>query len=426
MRQGTKPTPEPYARLTMDSATLYEMVTVSRLREKAYPWAKSAAVALTTSLVRLNHLEIAGTPGAAGPAGDHYAVLLNEIATLHHTNLRMLANTHPDRSEELAATKLWVRQQAPIIASAYLRLVSEKNKDFHFWFEQSKRSAWVEHAGRLGGLFNQEFIPEIACVLQQCSLSKSAPGNLPDEDRLRELLKLSQKQNALVTKNGEMRPDIEDELGHAYVVSAIIRGYFHQQSAALDGRQLTRHPFRSSVTSCVDKATIQGDVEGRVYEIGDTQTYFSNILIADALSEGRPEAIIRKWVNHVRLAADAYDDGQLDLNHVGIESRAQSKAIAAANKLRIVPVPKWLDEAFSVAVQIGSGLVPQLAHIAFPHVPSSEVWMESMAAGVVGRYIPTQRAREAAFNLATRNKLSKLASSGPGTVTYNSYTLPTE
>ncbi len=422
----SKVTEEPPDRLVFDSATIYELVSLFSLTDKAYGWARSGAEALTAAFLSPSRIEIAGAPTPTGPASALYGELTN---CMHGRLQSRLVAPHLQVAIDVDAlfveTRAWVAANAESIASAYVSLRSDPN--FHPWLEFAKRTAWIEHSGRLGGLYDSSFLPQIDAVLKNVDQGHDYGRNVPNQQDLESLLPLSRDLRLLPGGDLDQSTDVIAAFEHGYIVSALIRGYFHQQVATRRKNvQLTRHPFREGVFARVRESEVGKHPSEERYEITNTQKYLSQIIVADALKEASAERRGFRWIKNVENAIDAVDSS-LELEQEDDDNRAYSKAVSQARKLGLV-TDKKIDTYVAGTHALLAGLS---AFTLVPFLPASTPHTElvSSLAGIAASAVSpivniNGRVSEAVKQALAKRQLKELRLGRSGVVSYSDYRLP--
>ena len=422
---------EPPHRLVFDSATIYEMVSLFSLTDKAYGWARSGAEALTAAFLSPIRIEIASAPKPSGPASALYGELTNHM----HGRLqsRLVAphlQVQVDIKKPFTDTEAWVNDNAKSIASAYLLLRADAN--FHPWLEFAKRTAWIEHSGRLGGLYDASFLHQIDAVLRNVDHEQRYGRNIPGLTLLEDLLPVSRSLQLRPSGELDHSNDVIEALEHAYVVSALIRGYFHQQVAAhreADNQekiQLTRHPFREGVFARVQQVEWGECFERERYEITNTQKVLSKIIVADALKAGDAEKRGFRWVANVENAINLIDRS-LKLEQADDDNRAYSNAVLAARQLGLI-VDKKIDNYVTATHALLGGLSAfTLLPFLPPHFMHTEVarGLAVIAASAASPIVNFNgRVSEWAKQELAKRELKDLRLAHGGVVSYSNYRLP--
>jgi len=319
----------------IDSASTYEIIAVlgSKRPAETYPWAWQSAITVTSSLINTSHLQIAPAPSLESGAGGIYGHLMLGLAEL-------ISHHRPDSELTQMAvrnTKQWAKDNVDKIRDTYAKLKAD-NKNFIKWLERSITTAWIEHSERLGGLYNEEFIPELSRILNvstielskvrelSCDLSllKHYATNWPDDDNFR-----------LMTD--------------AYVVSALLRGRYHDYIAQKSSIQVIHHPFREGVLPHLKKS---GTVR---FVVSNTERYLSNIVLASAFAERREKQRVSCWVENVLKVRKAVLAGAIDTRQKDFNKVALDLAVDAAKRVDIRIHPRWLDEVLDAIFAIGVG-----------------------------------------------------------------------
>lgn len=373
---------------TVDSASVSQVVELLYFAKptESYPWAWMTSLEVTSLLIRAPHLKMMPGPGKAGAATGAYGMLTRQLAGILGQEPPNIEGSHA----ALASTRRWARRNAPKIAGLYRELRSD-NRNFGTWLDWSVRTAWPERASRLGGLFDDALTPEIAAIL---GFSQEYMN----------VLRRAGTDPVTVQAFARWQPDSDTfrHLVDAYVVSALLRGRFHDYVARRQASQVVHHPFRQSVLSRLHGSRTE-------YELENTERYLANIILAAAFAEKRHEARITVWAQNVLLARQGLMDESIALfpkrsDVVGLET-----AIRSAKQIGIRTHPKWLEHALDASVALGVGAL-------------SSFYLEgwgSFAAGMVGygTSLALAGGRRGVQQLAARSRrLRDLAAAGPGRI----------
>ena len=371
----------------LDSASLYEVVAVFGFGKPSacYPWAWTTAVTVTHALMQAEVLRMAPAPSPAKAAGGTYADVSRRVMEANLVTLRANGGEDPN---VLTTTKRWAAINTSYLQQTLADLLKDED-NFVPWLDRSIRDAWVEHAARLGGLFNAEFTPYIAGALgtTQADVEKVRQVSL-DPDRVNRLVK---KQRDTAEEFALLR--------NAYVVSALIRGYYHQVAARDQGQSLLAHPLRLQ-TPLPSKASVG-------CSITEAESAFASILLADALRnarKGRPE----RWVKNILAARRAAGTPGLAADNLRVlnqEATSVEAAIQAARTLEISCTSPWVGKLIDGAVGIGAWAVTSFFLTPFASIVVGGV---VGAAGLLGQ--PSQ------LIIRDKGRLKRFAKTSPGAI----------
>ena len=400
----------PASGLVVDSASLYEIVATMNLGDEAYPWARESAEALTTTLLQVDGLRVAGTPGSSSQATGLYGLLLRKIERdLDNVTFEEVAASEEHRAECRTKATFWARKNNKAIRILLTTLLDD-TKNFKPWLDHAMALAWNDHSSRLGGLFNQEFLDPIADVL---GVSKNEIQLLWD---------LS-KQKAFLGRRQD--PDVAGETAtayviKAYVVSALIRGMFHQFMAEAEGRQLTQHPFRVWAYEQTSGTADTGGTKSE-FPVPDPQRLLSHLLVHDALLEDDPERRARKWLKRVADASVAIREIKPDLSPQPSIDHSVALAVQFGAKLDLVPPKRWADRLVTTAQSLGILAATTVVHAAF----GAEYDLgQKVAINVASSWVPTEKAKAALQSRLAQRELRQIIRLGAGVVGHTKPNLP--
>lgn len=371
----------------IDSASVYELVCLYSHSDpnSAYPWAWHAAIQVSCALLTTPSLRIAPAPREAGGASGAYGKMMRAMGDL-------VSPTRPDPAADAKAlelTKRWARRNSVKIRDIY-GIMQKDERNLPRWMDTAITLAWEEHAARLGGLFNEQFIPQISRIL-----------DVGDGD-LRDVLRQSQDPS-IVRHYVREKPDQDGFrlLKDAYFVSALIRGPFHDYVARERQQQILHHPFRREL---LPRLTRNPKLR---FEITNTADYLSLILAAAPFAESDPESRALHWVESVRKARTRALSGDLDLQQKHYESTALETAIAAAKKIGVRLHPRRIEKMVDALLAFGIGALGWLSLSPWVGVSATAAGVAIAVDGRVGKRV-AQRA------YLTERRLRSISSSVPG------------
>ena len=398
--------------LVVDSASLYEIVATMDLRGSAYGWARESAEALTTTLLRVSELRIAGSPGSSSHATGQYGILLKGIEEKLN-NVRFVASGLPEtiraRCRDDAIT--WAKRNSELLRILLATLLDDE-RNFKPWLENAMRLAWNEHSSRLGGLFNEEFLGAIAEVLDVTEDEIEALFALSKSSRF-----LNQCQAVQVSSKTVTAYVIK-----AYVVSALIRGMFHQLMAEADGCQLTQHPFRAwayrQTSGTADADGVRAEIP-----VPDPQRMLSHLLLHDALLEEEASDRARKWVERVAKTTKAIKTIKPDLSPQHSVDKSVALAVEFGAKLDMIAPKRWADRLVTTVQSLGVLTASTLTHAAFgTHSMLAEAASATISAATP--WLPDDRAKSALQARLAQRELKRILCFGPGVVGHTEDHLP--
>jgi hypothetical protein len=252
---------------------------------------------------------------------------------------------------------------------------------------------WEENAHRLGGLFNEEFIPTLELFV-----------DVPRAELQRVWRKSSDTR--VVAEYARKWPDDSDFalMQEAYLVSLLMRGRYHESIAKYTSSQLMHHPVRRSVLwagSSLPPRTMMHDVP-------NTMFYMALILLLSAFGERRRTHRINLWaenLNRIRKAALIED---IDFAHKRSDDVAVRVVLREAKRLGLRAHPKWIEKGIDIGLVLGTGILTSFALSPFA----------GLAVGVATSLATERKKLGEAFasHTISSTHLSRLAHSLPGRV----------
>ena len=364
------------------------------------PWTLQSATEVTSLLINDHELQVASTPGSYTGARGLYDHMTRELSLI-------ISDSSPDASVRRSAARMvrsWVRGST----SAAVRLWTDTQNDpsFEDWLSWSITNQWVNHAVSLNGLFDQQFIPELALMLN-CARGEIEQIYVRSCD-LREVEHWSREQ-----------PSSEDFqlVTNAFVISALLRGRYHDHLAEAESLQILHHPFRNLV--------LPPQKEDSAFMLSNTEGYFTSIILASALGESTVEQRISNWAQNVVKSRAAVRMGAVDLSQKASHSVAEDLAMKAVKQLnlRVHPrrVAKSLDLlldalvtgtagclSFALIVWTGGPL-----YVSVPIAAAADVAFKGAVKRVTGES-PGEKAASLLYGRSGR--LHDLANAAPGRI----------
>jgi len=322
----------------IDSASTYQVIQLLWYRHpsEAYKWAWQSAIFVSSALINCEHLKMAPSPEFTGAASGPYEKLMLIFSDL-------ITHSQPNKqiqSRALTNTLRWTDRNIGKIQVIFEKLKNDQ-LNFSKWLDWSITQAWEEHSTRLGGLFNESFIPQIARILD-------VPINY-----LRDVHRLSCDLNT-VRFFAIQKPVNNDEfkiMSDAYVLSALIRGRYHDHVARESELQILHYPIRQPLLPDLNRTKIQE------FHVSNTEQYLSNIILAGAFAEQKYEKRIALWGESILKARKGVYSGIIDLRPKDYDSVAIGQAVNAAKRLDIRTYPKWIETTIDASIAIGSGVL---------------------------------------------------------------------
>lgn len=383
----------------IDSASLHGVIAALTYSSiESWPaWTSNAAIA-TTGLLATNPLlrvEVAASPSPyVGACGlyDHMRLALTST---------VVADSKPEHSVTADARqrlRRWTRRNLARVKQIWQD--TEEDSSFAEWLDWSIKHAWIEHAMMHNGLFDPAFVPELA-ILLNCS-----------EPELHRILELSQNPREVAQW---VREDLNEPICElavqAYVISALLRGRFHDHLAEAQDLLIMHHPLRDRILAYKSKNV--------AFVATDSEVFFIKILLFSALCEKRIEDRISLWADNIvktRLGLD-----KVDLRQRDSEAKAIEAARETVKKLNLRVHPRRVTKAIDISADVATGsLITVLCW--WSGVPL----LESSAIGILGDVGIRESVKEllrdsmgskvAARLYGRAKRLSNLATAGPGRI----------
>ncbi|MCE5189966.1 MAG: hypothetical protein LLF75_12415 [Eubacteriales bacterium] len=312
----------------IDSATIYDIISITRKNnpKENCIWSWQSALMATVAVINMPNLKLAPAPGQAGAASGIYDYLMRGLSDI-------VGILKPDETCGVVALEQTRQLDAEYIQKAYQEVL--RNESYQQWIHDGMAYSWTEHSTRLRGLFNLEFIPQISAVV-----------GLPEKD-LTEVWKRSCDVNYLrvILQRSTNAEDVE-LMKSAYMISALIRGYYHDIYAQNANLQIIHHPLRKAILPELDSQKI-------AFTASNTEKFFSTIILAGAISQIDQKSRINTWLDSVRKARKGLFSEYIDLRNKDSDSVALSLAIEAAQKLDICTSAKWIDYVIEIFISLG-------------------------------------------------------------------------
>ena len=326
--------------LNIDSASLYQLLpSLQAGSSSVTEWGWHTSLEVTCSLLSVPTARISPSPStsqAATGAYDRLNSLLYGIVDHRRPSSDTIASA-------LARTRSWIRRDVRQIRE-YLAELRSDEANFWPWLAWSIRNAWREHATRLDGLFNADFILQLGTVLE-------VPKN-----HLLKILEASKRPAVLRRwvreQNGEDFKIARD----AYVLSALFRGRFHDTVAELEGRQILHHPLRRPLLKKTPNSL------QRSFGISAVETRLGHIVLGAAWKERGLKSRSQRWASNLLIVRNELANwSKKDFDTVSA-SAAENKAVEIAHRAGIKVEPKWVERVVDLAVGFGAGA---LTHFLF-------------------------------------------------------------
>jgi hypothetical protein len=385
----------------IDSTCLYQIVDVLSRSDpdKCYEWAWKTAIETSCALINSQNVRLAPSPTRDGPASGSFGEL-----TLGLSEFVGIAESLPAvRTNAMEATKTWTRNNCDLLLRSHQELLQDQD-NFAPWLDWALFNIWEEHSRRLNGLFDPIFIPEISEILAVT------------EDDLKATWEVSRdpQMAAAIARKGEGDSRF-GMLRDGYIVSALIRGRYHDYVAQGNSWQIMHHPFRKGVFP-----EAAPEMRSEFY-IANTELYFSNILMAAAFSESRSDRI-GSWINNATTARRAVRAGAIDLRPKDNDDVALNVAVQAAKELDVRFHNRRVDQVLGAVTSLGLGSLISFTLNTWAGVIAS---VALTGAGLAAKELTKGKdpaARVVDVYTASDHRIRDLARAGPGRIHRNWHT----
>jgi len=325
----------------IDSATLFEVVTHARKDRPSYDWASVACRTATAALLFTPHLHVPPSPIRSGEAEGVYQRLMTGVQELGTT----LSGGTPPPPGKVDAIREWAANHVEQIRWSLQNL--REDNYYTKWLDAEITWAWNEYARRMTGLFTQDFVPELALVL---NVSPAELHNLHEQTR-----KPSFVASVAKTRHGAAF----ELLVSAFVITNLLRGRYYSELSRDIDQQLLQHPIR---TAEVTRLYSDDLIERRAQTFAGSlaEAYFCNLIANAFFVEKTVENRIGLWKENVALSRRAFlAKPQLRValaHHVSEWSLARDAAVAVAQQIGLRTYPRFADEAVETATAAGAAL----------------------------------------------------------------------
>jgi hypothetical protein len=317
----------------IDSASIHSALAVLKLgrTRDLSAWERQCLLE-TTDLLLFHDIGMIPGPGGYRGASGLYTHVISGLPSLEERKFQ--------RDRALRSTKAWLARDRQALGKAWTQLQSQP--EFPAWSAMARNLFWVDHVRMHESLFNEEFGPHLAHVLN-CS-----------EAELRRLRTASQSEQVV---RDWLRKDLANAetrlVNDAYVLSGLIRGRFHEYVASSSGLHLCSHPFRKAIGR--DLATTPAE------SVFNSEEYFVKAVIGSALQETTEERRVKTWVANLGRARRAIQLQQLALPQTVLDSDAERLAAQAAKTCGITSTYERVRRELDAAAALGVGGLVTLA-----------------------------------------------------------------
>jgi hypothetical protein len=287
--------------LSVDSASLHEVVRLLRepRLENRKEWERESAVRVTALLIGAPNLTIAPAPTTMNEIIGPFEQFARGL-----DSLRLAVAEHPSqelREMALIEVQRWGSENPTAVASGLASLKADP--EFTSWMDVSAGVFWQEHAVQHDGLFDLDFVPQISSAL---AITQS---------ELLQLHRFSQNIDALPELASRRTAGSPGAfIADAYVISALLRGRYHDLVNYLSDGQLTHHAIREAIA--LDSVPVETDT----FPVTNTMSHLGALLLASAfVAKGERDRIrvylenldrLKKWIGSDYEALRAFAFGE--------------------------------------------------------------------------------------------------------------------
>jgi hypothetical protein len=147
-----------------------------------------------------------------------------------------------------------------------------------------------------------------------------------------------------------------------WLLSALIRGKYHERLAVKANLQLIAHPFRDVVATRLGK--------GISKKVPSSEEFFVRTIIGSAIAEANLNRRVEVWASNIKKARDGIAARAIALPDAMTQEDAERLAVVAAKRIGLSTTAAKIERFFDVGVSAGLGslialtLVPWLGHLA--------------------------------------------------------------
>jgi hypothetical protein len=188
------------------------------------------------------------------------------------------------------------------------------NESYAWSEDWTIKNVLSEQATMLGGLFEEEFIPQLSNIL-----------NCPKSELVEILRRSRDLKN--VEYWSKQRPNTDDFklLSQAYLVSALLRGRYHDHIAEAEGIDILHHPIRDLI---LPKKKVQ-----MAFMPTNTEMYLISMILSGALVEKEPKDRLSLWAEGVIKARNGVARQRIVLSQRDNDEVAKEVAMEAAKTI---------------------------------------------------------------------------------------------
>ena len=264
--------------------------------QTADAWARDCALGFTLIALFTEHIAFAPNPTKDQSISGLWGEFVSGLPGYTKSETRPSASAE---AKALASAHL-ISRSPQAISSALL--AAKADPSFQPWVNWHARFQLVEHSRRLNGLFDFQFLEQIADVL---GISPQEMKRLWDRSRdpaAVESLCVRLLANKLTSE--------DQHIIEAWLTSTLMRGAYHDELARIRHRQNYRHPVRALLPYADDP----GRPRPSIYEPNPAEKYFASMILGISIKADKsPVRRIKLYNQNATAARRARMNGMLAL-----------------------------------------------------------------------------------------------------------------
>ncbi len=238
-------------------------------------------------------------------------------------------------------TKRWLSNPSKPLKRAWQ--VTQAFQNVEEWSNYRRKLFWENHIRSNNGLFEPEYLPKLAEVLDI---------TVPD---LKKIHTLSCDPKTVKRWSKNKLDEASRIADLAYLLSSLVRGKYHEYHARAASLQLIAHPHRQSIAV---KTNEHIDIP-----VSYSEQFFVKVLVGSALLHHNAEQRIKAWSDNILKARNLIRLNAIILPQTVIPEDAERYACEAAKRLELPGTRPWQVAigTWATGAAIGSVLAVILA-----------------------------------------------------------------
>ena len=279
------------------SAVMVPVFLTYRNPRDADAWARDCALGFTLISLFTEHIAFSPNPTRDQSISGLWGEFVSGLSGYTKSETRPAATT-----EAKALASAHVISSTPGLISSALADARE-DPSFQPWVRWHAKYELVEHSGRLNGLFDFQFLEQIADVLNV------TPREIKQLwDRSRDPAAVEALCRRILADN---MTEEDQSIVEAWLTSLLMRGAYHDELARSRNRQNYRHPVRSFLQYNVDPSK----ANTTLYIPDPAEKYFASILLGISVKADKsPSRRIKLYNHNAAKAREARSSGALILS----------------------------------------------------------------------------------------------------------------